>query len=1126
MTNSNNTDLFDSFFRRADLDGDGQISGAEAVGFFQGSGLPKHVLAQSKRELTPEIVKAALYGPASAKIPAPQVNLAATPAPKASAPAPKASAPAPQLAGTMSAASTNVDIRPPQVPGNAVTNQQYFPSQQGQVMRQPRPQPQAMPPISASHPQQILVSQGMPRGGTMAAPWPLNSNISTDWLGGSAGGLTSRAPSRGTSPTTTQDGFGLSAPGFTPSVQPRPQVSAGQMAAPTCKPLEAAITSNQPATKDFKSVVVSGNGFASDSHFGDVFSATPAQAKQSSLSAAPSTSSVPVLSAIVPSSVGSQLSLNSSSLDSLQSTFSQLLAGGQSTARPNQQVPPQSVTSAPSTGFPSGSSNASLSQSQPPWPRMTQSDIQKYTKVFVQVDTDRDGKLIGEQACNLFLSWRLPREALKKVWDLSDQDNDSMLSLREFCTALYLMERYRENRPLPSTLPTTIMSDETLLSATSHPATSYGSGTWGPASGLQQQEVVTVARPSPAAARPPRPPAAPHADEKHPTQQKPNVLVLEKHLTNQLNQEEQDALNSKFQEASQANKKVEELEKEILDSRQKIEFYHVKMQELILYKSRCDNRLNEVTARVSTDKHEVETLGKKYEEKYKQTGDVASKLTIEEATFHDIQEKKMDLYRSIVKMEEGGAADGVVKEHAENIQSSLEELVKTVNECCKLYGLRSKPISLVELPFGWQRGIQEAAADWDERWDKFDNEALSLNLIKALTNIVNCDFQDSHLSKSSPWIPVRRSTTESHQSSEFRDSPFKESGAENSPRAREIQTDVGGTESLHSGDIIVEPGWGTFDDTHYDTESAWGFNSVSGKEMDFSIGEFGLNPIKTGSSHGDNMFPGKGQFMFDSIRSTLAHNQGNSSYAFADSVPSTPAYNPQNAFADSVPSTPAYNTGKSPFSFADSIPSTPAYNLGNSPRRFSEGSEDHPFDSFSRFDSFNMHDGGLFQSPRHSLLRFDSMQSTKDSDQSYGFPSRFDSFREFGDSNRSHGFSRFDSFRESDQNHGFWRFDSFKESDPGHGFSSSFSSFGESRDTDHSHGFSKMDSFNAHDSGFFQASDNSLARFDSVRGSKDFDNSHGFSSFDDTDPFGSSGPFRTSLESETPKGSSDNWQAF
>jgi hypothetical protein len=37
---------FDSYFRAADLDRDGRISGQEAVAFFKGSGLPQPVLAQ------------------------------------------------------------------------------------------------------------------------------------------------------------------------------------------------------------------------------------------------------------------------------------------------------------------------------------------------------------------------------------------------------------------------------------------------------------------------------------------------------------------------------------------------------------------------------------------------------------------------------------------------------------------------------------------------------------------------------------------------------------------------------------------------------------------------------------------------------------------------------------------------------------------------------------------------------------------------------------------------------------------------------------------------------------------------------------------------------------------------
>lgn len=77
-------------------------------------------------------------------------------------------------------------------------------------------------------------------------------------------------------------------------------------------------------------------------------------------------------------------------------------------------------------------------------------------------------------------------EVLKHVWELSDQDNDTMLSLREFCISLYLMERYREGRPLPTALPSSIMFDETLLSISGAPSHGYANAGWGSGQGIAQ----------------------------------------------------------------------------------------------------------------------------------------------------------------------------------------------------------------------------------------------------------------------------------------------------------------------------------------------------------------------------------------------------------------------------------------------------------------------------------------------------------------------------------------------------------------------------------------------------------------------------------------------------------------
>lgn len=293
----------------------------------------------------------------------------------------------------------------------------------------------------------------------------------------------------------------------------------------------------------------------------------------------------------------------------------------------------------------------------------------------------------------------------------------------------------------------------------------------------------------------------------------------------------------------------------------------------------------------------------------------------------------------------------------------------------------------------------------------------------------------------------------------------------------------------------------------------------------FGSDNWRLNPIKTSSRNVDNdMYLKQGAF-FDSVPSTPMNqgaffdsvpstpmNQG----AFFDSVPSTPMRQgaffdsvpstpmKQGSVFDSVPSTPMYPTGnmlnadsifqrKSPFAFEDSVPSTPMHNSGNSPQRYSEASEDRSFDSFSRFDSFNMHDGGLFAPSESSLSRLDSERISKDSEYDHGlFASRdlarFDSFRSTADSDYNFGamppretFARFDSMRsaaDSDYN--------FGSMPP--------------RDT--------------------------YARFDSIRSSRDSDFGHGFSSFDDADPFGSHDPFKASVESQTPRRDSDSWKAF
>jgi len=366
-------------------------------------------VAQSGRELTPDIVKSALFGPAAAKIPAPRINVS-TPAPQTNsvaslpnatqAPRPVQQSPAPgpvqqnpAIRGTqgLPGASPNPQVRPPQPP-----NANTVPPAHGQGVAS-RP-PMGSGPTGINHTSSTT------------------SSLAADWFSGKKSasplGATSQAPTRGISPQANLSSAGISAQHSTPV----PGYNSHTPGATT--PVNANLTnlnvmSSQPSVNDSKALVPLGNGLSSNSTFGaEPFSAT-SQPKQGSPlppnvpnnlpSSTPPASSAGHHHPPKPMQAGPVQGISS-----LSSHTSQL-PHSQPAPRQQQFNATPSAPGPVSSNIPSGQIPSNPSQSQAPWPKITQVDVRKYMIVFIKVDRDRDGKITGEEARNLFLSWRLPR---------------------------------------------------------------------------------------------------------------------------------------------------------------------------------------------------------------------------------------------------------------------------------------------------------------------------------------------------------------------------------------------------------------------------------------------------------------------------------------------------------------------------------------------------------------------------------------------------------------------------------------------------------------------------------------------------------------------------------------------
>ena len=78
--------------------------------------------------------------------------------------------------------------------------------------------------------------------------------------------------------------------------------------------------------------------------------------------------------------------------------------------------------------------------------------IIRWTELFSSAAPE-DGRLTGGKAKALMMESRLPNSVLSKVWSLADTDRDGLLTLREFCLAMYLMNVKLDGHDLPTDLP-------------------------------------------------------------------------------------------------------------------------------------------------------------------------------------------------------------------------------------------------------------------------------------------------------------------------------------------------------------------------------------------------------------------------------------------------------------------------------------------------------------------------------------------------------------------------------------------------------------------------------------------------------------------------------------------------
>ena len=66
-----------------------------------------------------------------------------------------------------------------------------------------------------------------------------------------------------------------------------------------------------------------------------------------------------------------------------------------------------------------------------------------YSSWFLLADADRDGKVSGGEAISFLLRSELPKDVLRRIWELADEGQSGFLDARSFSLAMQLVSYAR-----------------------------------------------------------------------------------------------------------------------------------------------------------------------------------------------------------------------------------------------------------------------------------------------------------------------------------------------------------------------------------------------------------------------------------------------------------------------------------------------------------------------------------------------------------------------------------------------------------------------------------------------------------------------------------------------------------